>query len=97
MNDLSVRGYPTTKSYTSGVAMLLTVVLDILLIPRWGIIGAAIASSIAYLTAWGIALRIYCRITGYHPWDLLVIRKEDITLAFHLLKANLRHLQARSV
>jgi O-antigen/teichoic acid export membrane protein len=58
MNDLSVRGYPTIKSYTSGVAVLLTVVLDILLIPRWGINGAAIASSIAYLTAGGIALRV---------------------------------------
>lgn len=97
MNDLSVRGYPTIKSYTSGIAVLLTVVLDILLIPHWGIVGAAIASSIAYLTAGGIALRVYCRITRYHPRDLLVIRQEDITLAFRLLKTNLRHLQARSV
>jgi O-antigen/teichoic acid export membrane protein len=97
INDLSVRGYPTIKSYTSGVAMLLTVFLDILLIPRWGIIGAAIASSTAYLIAWGFALRVYCRITGYHPWDLLVIRLADITLAFHLIKNSLRHLQTRSV
>jgi O-antigen/teichoic acid export membrane protein len=97
INDLSVRGYPTTKSYTSGIAMLLTVVLDIILIPRWGTVGAAIASSIAYLTAWVVTLRLYCRITGYHPWDLLVIRQEDLSLAFHLLKNSLRHLQASSV
>ena len=97
MNDLSVRGYPTIKSYTSGVAVLLTVFLDVLLIPRWGIIGAAVASSIAYVIAWGVALRVYCRITGYHPWDLLVIHQEDISLVFHLLKNNLRHLRARLV
>ncbi len=97
INDLSVRGYPTIKSYTSGVAVLLTVFLDILLIPRWGINGAAIASSIAYLTAGGIALKVYCRITGYHSWDLLVIRKEDLLLVFQLLKNNLRHLQTKSV
>lgn len=93
MNDLSVRGYPTAKSYTSGVAMLLTVVLDILLIPRWGILGAAIASSVAYLTAWGLALRFYCRITRYYPRDLLVIRREDLTLAFHLLKKHARYME----
>jgi len=97
MNDLSVRGYPITKSYTSGVAVLLTVVLDIFLIPRWGIIGAAIASSIAYMTTWVITLRLYCRITGYHPWDLLVIRQGDLILAFHLLKNGLCHLHARSI
>jgi O-antigen/teichoic acid export membrane protein len=97
MNDLSVRGYPTTKSYTSGVAMLLTVVLDILLIPRWGIIGAAIASSIAYLTAWGLALRFYCRITRYHPRDLLVIRKTDLDLAFQIVKKNWMRLKAKLI
>lgn len=97
MNDLSVRGYPTTKSYTSGVALLLTVVLDILLIPRWGIIGAAIASSIAYLTAWGMALRLYCRITHYRPWDLLVTRQEDLTLAFKMLRKSLIHLLGKSI
>jgi O-antigen/teichoic acid export membrane protein len=97
MNDLSVRGYPTTKSYTSGVAMLLTVVLDILLIPRWGIIGAAIASSIAYLTGWGLALRFYCRITRYHPRDLLVIRQTDLDLAFKIVKKNWMHLKAKLI
>ena len=97
MNDLSVRGYPTTKSYTSGVAVLLTVVLDIFLIPRWGIIGAAIASSIAYLTAWGLAFRLYCRITHYRPWDLLVIRQTDLALAFQMLKKSWMRLKAKSI
>lgn len=95
INDLSVRGYPTIKSYTSGVAVMLTVLLDILLIPRWGINGAAIASSIAYLTAGGVGLKVYCRITGYNSRDLLVIRKEDLLLIFQLLKNSLRHLQTK--
>lgn len=97
INDLSVRGYPTIKSYTAAIAVLLTVILDILLIPQWGIIGASIASSISYLIAGGIVLRIYWRITGYTPWDLLVIRQEDLTLVFHLLKRSLRNLQMKLV
>lgn len=97
INDLSVRGYPAIKSYTSGVAMLLTLALDILFIPRWGINGAAIASSIAYMTAAGIALKIYCRITGCHPRDLLVIRQEDIRLVFQVIKNNLKNLQTKSI
>jgi O-antigen/teichoic acid export membrane protein len=97
MNDLSVRGYPTAKSYTSGVAMLVTLILDILLIPRWGILGAAIASSVAYLTAWGLALRFYCRITRYHPRDLLVIRLADLDIAFQAMKTNWMCLKSKLI
>lgn len=94
INDLSVRGYPAIKSYTSGIALILTVILDIFLIPRWGITGAAIASSSAYLIAWWIALKAFCRITNYHPLALLLIRWQDIVLAINLFKGNLRYLQA---
>lgn len=96
MNDLAVRGYPASKSYTSGIALVLTLGLDILLIPLWGLEGAALASSVAYISALGIALRYYCRITGFPPSDLLIIRRSDITQLKTMLSKGLAYLYAES-
>jgi O-antigen/teichoic acid export membrane protein len=43
-------GRPGVNSLAMGAGVLVTVVLDLLLIPRHGAVGAAIASAVAYLT-----------------------------------------------
>jgi O-antigen/teichoic acid export membrane protein len=96
MNDLAMRGYPAFKSYTSGIALILTLGLDILLIPLWGIEGAALASSVAYISAFLIALKYYCKITGFHPLDLLIIRRSDISQLKTILGNGLEYLYAKS-
>jgi O-antigen/teichoic acid export membrane protein len=45
------RGRPGLNSIGLGVGLVLTVVLDILLIPAHGAMGAAMASTVAYLVA----------------------------------------------
>jgi O-antigen/teichoic acid export membrane protein len=47
-SDITGRGYPQYNSMSVGVAFVLTVVLDITLIPIYGIYGAALVSSLAY-------------------------------------------------
>ncbi len=89
MNDLAVRGYPAYKSYTAGIAVILTVLLDIMLIPPWGIAGAAVGSSLAYFAAFGVALLWYCRITHYRPRDILVPRCEDFALVFERFRSGI--------
>lgn len=80
-NDLAGRGYPTYKSISSLVAVLLIVFFDLVLIPRMGIAGAALASSIAYCAALLAALPPYLRITGMSLSDLLLLKKADLVLA----------------
>jgi O-antigen/teichoic acid export membrane protein len=46
--NLSGRGKPQYATYTSGITVIATIILDLTLIPTLGIVGAAIASSIAY-------------------------------------------------
>jgi O-antigen/teichoic acid export membrane protein len=46
--NLSGRGKPQYATYTSAITVVATVILDLALIPSMGIVGAAIASSIAY-------------------------------------------------
>lgn len=58
-NEIAGRGYPHYNSINSGLALILTVVFDVLLIPRYGILGAALASSIAYTLIFLVTLGVY--------------------------------------
>jgi O-antigen/teichoic acid export membrane protein len=55
-NDIAGRGYPHYNSINSGVAAILTIILDLMLIPSYGVLGAALASSVAYGVIFLIAL-----------------------------------------
>lgn len=61
-NEIAGRGYPQYNSIASGVSLVLTIGLDLLLIPRLGVLGAAIASSIAYIAIFILALVFYRKV-----------------------------------
>jgi O-antigen/teichoic acid export membrane protein len=52
-------GRPGANSLGIGVAVLVTIALDVLLIPRYQAIGAGFASAAAYLTSTGALLACY--------------------------------------
>lgn len=64
VHDLAGRGFPTVKSTSAGLALLVTLAADLLLIPPFGIVGAATASSIAYTAAAVVAVRRYRSVMG---------------------------------
>lgn len=47
-NDVAGRGYPHYNSITAGISLVVTVALDLLLIPKLGVVGAALASTASY-------------------------------------------------
>jgi O-antigen/teichoic acid export membrane protein len=57
------QGHPEYGSYAAGVSAVLTLILDFLLIPKFGINGAAAASTIAYMLTAIIAIYWFARIT----------------------------------
>ena len=76
-NALIAQRRPLQASCAIGVAFVATVVLDLLLIPRYGGLGAAIATSAAY-TAGALAIgAIFCRELGARP-ATLVLRPGDV-------------------
>lgn len=91
--DLSGRGKPQYAAYTAGLTVCVTIILDILLIPRISISGAAIASSIAYLMGGGLAIFWYCWETRTVPQELLIPKQADFTI----LKDRLRGFIQRSL
>jgi O-antigen/teichoic acid export membrane protein len=61
-------------------ALLVTISLDLLLIPRYGFVGAAIASSIAYTCAMGVNLTWVVRNSSISIGALLVPRPGDLRM-----------------
>ncbi len=66
--------------FSATVSCVITVVLDLILIPRMGINGASIATSISYTIYTVITVFNYTRCTGSRLRDVLVVRKEDVVL-----------------
>ena len=64
VNDLAGRGFPGVKSTSAAVALVATLLGDVLLIPPFGIVGAAAASSVAYTAAAVVAARRHAAVTG---------------------------------
>jgi O-antigen/teichoic acid export membrane protein len=70
-NDLSGRNRPGLASSLSGAAVAVTIVLDLALIPFFGVIGAAVASLVAYVVFGVASLAAESRVAGLH-WRSLM-------------------------
>lgn len=76
--DLLGKNRPGTVSLMMGAGAALNLVLNIVLIPTWGIVGAAAASSIAYLAVTVAMLVLYCRLSGVPLGQTLIILPADL-------------------
>jgi O-antigen/teichoic acid export membrane protein len=92
-STLTAQGFPTRESLSLGVSFLATLVLDVLLIPRWGGEGAAIASSAAYCLGGGLCCFIFARTLGCGIADL-VPRAGDLLEVGRSLRLFMRRLTA---
>ncbi|HET6456204.1 MAG TPA: oligosaccharide flippase family protein [Armatimonadota bacterium] len=81
--DLAGRGKPIFTAYSSLVGLAFTIILDIALIPRWGIAGAAVASTIAYTASAIFALIAFHKVSGLSPLEVFKIRRKDLLLYCH--------------
>jgi len=70
-NDIAGRGFPILNTYVSGVSLITNVVLNIVWIPRYGIVGAAWASTVSYLLVLCGRIFFYCRLTG-NSWTKVI-------------------------
>lgn len=62
-SDIAGRGYPQFNSISAGCALVLTIALDFWFIPRYGIMGASVASSVAYGAVAALSLCFYGKIS----------------------------------
>ncbi|MBA7540371.1 lipid II flippase MurJ [subsurface metagenome] len=75
--DLAGRGKPQFGTYASFVSLAVNIPLNLWLIPRWGISGAAFASTVAYIIATIVVIIAFTKISQKSWSDILIIKKTD--------------------
>ena len=75
--DLAARGLPRYNLYANAVNFCINLGLNLWLIPRIGIAGAALSSSIAYLVAALMMVAFYRRVSGVALSELLLPKRSD--------------------
>jgi O-antigen/teichoic acid export membrane protein len=75
--DLQGRGRPDLNGWAAGVALAVNVAGNLLLIPVYGVIGAALASALSYVTAGVITILFYTRLSHNRALDLMRMGRTD--------------------
>ena len=91
---LSGIGKPIYSTYLAAGSMILTVVMDLALIPPYGINGAAAASSIVYTLTAVASVWIFKRESGAGLLETMVVRAEDFVRYRRLVDSTWRRLFA---
>jgi O-antigen/teichoic acid export membrane protein len=72
------RGHPHWAAGIAGLSLALTLMIAAWTVPHWGVLGAAVATSVAYLIAIGIGFGLFARDAGLR-WSALW-RGSDVRL-----------------
>lgn len=86
-NDLAARGRPDLNIKTSWISVMINICLNFYLIPIYGLIGAAAATSISYTLNLLLRLYVHQAYTGIFFTKNLLIEKNDISVIFKTLKS----------
>jgi O-antigen/teichoic acid export membrane protein len=84
--DLAGRGKQIWNTVVASLMLVLNIGLNLLWIPRYGISGAAAATSVAYVSGCLITAGIYLRLSGVSWLDLILLRREDFERILLYLK-----------
>ena len=76
-NDLAARGRPLVNSVIAGASVICNIALNLVLIPRYGIDGAAWASTASYPVLFATTLVIYRRVAGVPLLAVLMPARAD--------------------
>jgi len=70
-------GRPQVNTFVNLITLFINITLNLFLIPRRGVIGAAIATAISYSLTYVIYLFLYKKETGISPVEFFLFRRED--------------------
>lgn len=93
-NDITARGKPMLTTYIVAFSALLNICLNILLISRLGVEGAAWATTISYFVMFLVTIVIYSRVSGNKITDILLPQKIDIKF-YKILLLRLKNIKLR--
>jgi stage V sporulation protein B len=90
-------GKPRLNLIVSTISLAATISLDLLLIPRFDIVGAAIASSVSYILSATITVAFFIKETNTSLRDLLLLTSSDVKSVLALTVPLLRRARLGGV
>ncbi|HEY5541583.1 MAG TPA: flippase [Coriobacteriia bacterium] len=91
--DFSARGRPELNSYLAGVVLVVNVALNVILIPRIGMIGGAISTTVAYTANTFATVYLYRQFNDLPSWKLFILQREDLVLLSQAAKGALARIR----
>jgi O-antigen/teichoic acid export membrane protein len=79
-NEIAGRGKPIVGTIVAGVSLAVNIPLNLLLIPRIGISGAALASTVSYSVSAVVVLAAFLKISGNSWIDTILLKREDLKI-----------------
>jgi len=89
-NEIAGRGKPIINTYAAIISLIINVPLNIVLIPKIGIIGSALSSSISYSITTIIVLSSFLKLSQNTLNETLILKKEDVNIYIKILKKLLK-------
>ena len=86
--DLIGRGLPRYSMVIAITAFVINVAVNLIFIPKFGILGAAATASITHIFAGMLYIYFFTRVSGVRVRELLIMRKEDFTNLLSYLRRN---------
>ena len=86
-NDLYGRKRPELNIYINSITLMLNVILNILWISKYGIVGAAWATSISYIVSALSKTFVYCKISENKIRDMIFFNKSDFVIYKNLIRS----------
>lgn len=81
-----VNGKRFVNMFLLGIAAIINIILNIFLIPTYGMIGAAISSTLSYFLCGIVFLCYFCKVYKIHVTEMTIIKNSDIEILFSLIK-----------
>ena len=93
-SDLNGQGKPHCGTWSAFISIIVTILFDFLLIPPLGILGAAIASSLSYGSAFIVLVYFYHRYSGNSVISVILPTRDDFSFYHRFFKSvSCRYLQ----
>ncbi|MBY6037088.1 flippase [Fictibacillus nanhaiensis] len=90
-NDIAGRGRPELNMWLSIYNVIFNVILNLFMVPKFGVTGAAVSTTITYFFSFILKIVIFKRLTGESYSNFLLIKKSD----FLIYKTLLQKIRAR--
>ena len=92
---ISGRGKPGPVSVGSAITLFLNLAANVILIPTYGIVGAAAASLLSYTALAVMMIAVACRMSGLSPIALIVPRKGEFATLWNVARRAVASVRRR--